>query len=385
MIRLKFIPLILRQLFRQPTRSLLTVLGVAVAMFLLLGVQGLRRGVADATRTTAGETDLIVYRQDRYCPMASQLPEHYGRRIDSLEGVASVLPVRVVPTNCRASIDVIVFRGVPPQTFGSSEIKHLDILEGTVESWLRRTDAALLSEDLARRRGFGVGDRFDAAGVRGVYVAGIYASDRPQDQNTAYVHLPFLQRNTGSRKLGIVTQFNVRVKDPDRLDAVAEEIDQMFASDQQPTFTSPEKAFIARAAKQVVEIIDFTRYLGLACLAAVLLLVGNAIVLSVQQRIRDVAVLQTLGYPRGLIAQLIVAEGLLMSLAGGLLGAAGIGAVDRFLPLAMSSEGFSIRLVITPASLAVGLGLAVILGVVAGLVPGLQAARKDIAACFRAA
>jgi putative ABC transport system permease protein len=266
--------------------------------------------VREATETTAKDTTLVVYRQNRFCPATSRLPEYYVERIAKIPGVVSVVPMKIVVNNCRTSLDVVTFRGVPEDQFVDHYVKDFKILDGSIEQWKSRTDAALLGETLASRRGLKVGDRFDAAGVT-VFVAGIVHSDEPQDQNVGYVHLPFLQRSTGDRKLGVVTQFNVKVADPQKLDEVARAIDTEFARDSEPTQTSAEKAFVARAASDVINLVGFTQYLGWGCLAAVLALVGNAIVLSVQDRIREHAVLQTLGYRGSLVARLIVAEGLI--------------------------------------------------------------------------
>src|SRR3954452_20407177 len=320
MLSLKFIPLVWKQIIRHRTRTLLTLGGVATAMFLFTAVEAMRSGVRDATETTAKDTTLVVYRQNRFCPATSRLPEYYGDRIAKLPHVMSVVPMKIVVNNCRTSLDVVTFRGVPEEQFVASYAGGFKLLDGSIEQWKSRTDAALLGETLAKRRGLSVGDRFDAAGVT-VYVAGIARSAEPQDQNVAYVHLPFLQRASGDRKLGVVTQFSVKVDDPKRLDEIAAAIDAEFAHDPEPTSTSAEKAFAARAAADVVNLVRFTQYLGWGCLAAVLALVGNAIVLSVQDRIKEHAVLQTLGYNSALIARLIVGEGLLLGLIGGALGA----------------------------------------------------------------
>ena len=65
---LKYVPLILKQVVRQRTRTLLTVGGVAVAMFLFVAVQAMQAGVRRATQTTARDTTLVVYRQNKFCP-----------------------------------------------------------------------------------------------------------------------------------------------------------------------------------------------------------------------------------------------------------------------------------------------------------------------------
>lgn len=383
MFSAKFIPLIVKQVVRHRTRTLLTVGGVAMAMFLFCAVQAMQGGVKDATETTARDTTLVVYRQNRFCPNTSRLPEYYGDRIAKVPGVASVVPMKIVVTNCRTSLDVITFRGVPEDRFVERYAPGLNVLDGSTSAWQSRTDAALVGESLARRRGWRVGDRFDAVGIT-AYVAGIIRSDQPQDQNVAYVHLDFLQRASGNRKLGVVTQFNVKVADPKQLESVATAIDTEFAKDPDPTQTSAEKAFVARAAADVVSLVHFTQWLGWGSLAAVLALVANAIVLSVQDRIKEHAVLQTLGYTGRLIAMLIVGEGLLLGLIGGFVGVGAALAALHWGQFSISNEGLSIQMGARTSVIVTGLIVSAALGVIAGLVPALQASRREITSCFRA-
>jgi putative ABC transport system permease protein len=164
---------------------------------------------------------------------------------------------------------------------------------------------------------------------------------------------------------------------------VAEVIDDLFRTAQEPTATFSEKAFVGRIADDIIELVGFARWLGLGALAAVLALIANAIVLSVQSRISEHAVLQTLGYSGRLVAGLIVAEGALIALAGGLVGAAGALVVAEVGSFALSVEGQSIPIVADPALLATGLAVCGALGVLAGLVPAWQASRREIAECFR--
>lgn len=382
MIHPKYWPLVLKQVVRHRVRSLLTIAGVAIAMYLFVAIQAMQEGVADSTQASAADTTLVVYREDRFCPFTSRLPEYYLPQIEKIQGVESAVPMRVVVNNCRASLDVVTFRGVPRDRFEQTIGQDAQIVTGSLADWQRRSDAALLGETLAARRGLKAGDRFDAAGIT-VYVAGIIESDQPQDQNVAYVHLDFLQQQTDKR-LGTVTQFNVKVDDPGKIDAVAAEIDALFATSEQPTTTRSEKAFVAQVAGDMIELIGFTRYLGWGCLAAVLALVGNAIVLSVQDRIKEHAILQTLGFKGFLIGRLIVTEAVVLGVLGGLVGAAGALLTIRLTRVSFSVDGLSIPIHADAALLATGLAIAVALGVAAGLVPAIQAARRPIASCFRA-
>ena len=382
MIAPKFIPLILKQLMRHRVRSLLTISGVVTAMFLFITVQAMQQGVSAATKENADDTVLVVYRQDRFCPFTSQLPQYYAQKIAKLPGVRAVIPMKIVVNNCRASLDVVTFRGVPLDDFLGVKQGDLDIVAGSIEQWKRRSDAALLGEMLAQRRGLKVGDRFDAAGVT-AYVAGVIRSDEVQDRNVAYVHLDFLQQTT-DKDLGIVTQFNVLVDDSSLLDSVAEAVDEEFSVAEHPTTTRSEKAFVAYAAADMLELVNFTRYLGWGCMIAVLALVGNAIVLSVQDRVKENAILQTLGFSPLLIGRLIVFEGLLVGLVGGGLGTLAAVAVIETGQYSLSIDGLSIPIHAGKMLVLSGLGISLSLGTLAGLVPAWQATRHEIAQCFRA-
>jgi len=355
-------------------------------MFLFVTVQALQEGVTRATEAAAGDTTLVVYRENRFCPATSRLPQYYVERIEKIPGVASAVPVKIVVNNCRASLDVITYRGVRGDDIAGTGgwSSKWTLVAGSVAEWQKRSDSALVGETLAARRGFKVGQSFDSSGVT-VVVAGIIRSDQPQDQNVAYVHLDFLQQSAGKGGgLGTVTQFTVRVNDPAKMEAVAAAIDEQFRAEADPTTTRPEKAFVAQAGADIVEIVRFTRWLGWGCLGAVLALVANAIVLSVQDRIKEHAVLQTLGFRSGLIARMIVSEGMIIGLMGGALGTGAALGIVHFGHFSLSQEGLSVTVAASWGVLALGLAISASVGVVAGLVPAIRAGRREIAACLRA-
>lgn len=382
MFAVKFLPLIFKYVTRRKIRSALTVGGVATAMFLFYAVHAMQQGVREATEQSAADTKLVVYRQDRYCPFSSQLPQDYSTRIAAVPGVKAVVPIKVLVNNCRTGLDVVTFRGVPQKSFEEGFFTHARLSEGSLESWKNRSDAALIGQKLAKRRGLKVGDRIEIGGLT-ITVTGILDSPEPQDQNVAYTHLEFVQRATDN-KVGIVTQFNVAVHDPGQLDKVAKAIDEEFRHSHEPTATWSEKNFVARSVTDIIEIVNFASWLGWGCVIGVFALVFNAIVLSVRDRIRDHAVMQTLGYGKGLIAGLIIGESLILSLSGGLIGiSAGI-VFTSWGGLSLSVEGLSIHLQAGLGSVLLGFAMCIFTGVLAGLAPAWQASRREIAACFRA-
>ena len=381
---LRVIPTVLKQIKRSPIRSSLTLGGIAIAMFLFVMVESMRSGVQEATEMTAGETTLVVYRENRYCPFSSRLPQYYEDRIKQIDGVASVVPIQIHVSNCGASLDVVTFRGVPRDSIQHAIAKDGVIVEGSISDWKKRGDSAIVGSALAKRRGIKVGDLFSAAGID-VFVAGIQETSQAQDKNAAIVQLPFLQE--AARKGGtgtIVTQFNVRVENPNNLELVASAIDETFAHDEHPTSTFPEKAFVGRAARDIVQLAEVAGMLAWGALAAVFALVANAVVLAMRDRVRDHAVLQTLGYTGWLIGWMVLLEGAIIALIGGLLGGLAAFLTVQFGQFNMTMEGVNIEMATGPSAAIMGVVLALGLGMFAALIPALRLARSDIATCFRA-
>lgn len=363
------------QLIRHRVRSLLTILGVASGMFLFTAVETLQRSLAKATEASAADTMLVVYRQNRFCPSASRLPEHYADEIRRIDGVREVVPVQIVVNNCGASLDVVTFRGVPDHLLRKFA-PEITIIEGSEQAWLQRDDGALLGQAFARRRGLSPGDRFDAAGVT-VTVSGILQSPFVQDNNVAYVKLPFLQQASRAG-LGVVTQFNVRVNDSNQLGPVAKAIDERFRTGQEPTDTRPEKAFFAETASELIELIGFTRWLGVGAVFAVGGLVANALLLVVRGRVKENAVLRTLGFPGRAIGLLVLSEGGMLGLAGGVVGVGLAAAFLRWQSFTMGNEGQTLAIQPDANVILVGIGAALLLGVFASLWPAFQAMTQPI-------
>jgi len=381
---LRVIPTVLKQIKRSPIRSSLTLGGIAIAMFLFVMVESMRSGVQEATEMTAGETTLVVYRENRYCPFSSRLPQYYEDRIKQIDGVASVVPIQIHVSNCGASLDVVTFRGVPRDSIQHAIAKDGVIVEGSISDWKKRGDSAIVGSALAKRRGIKVGDLFSAAGID-VFVAGIQDTSQAQDKNAAIVQLPFLQE--AARKGGtgtIVTQFNVQVENHNNLELVASSIDETFAHDEHPTSTFPEKAFVGRAARDIVQLAEVAGMLAWGALAAVFALVANAVVLAMRDRVRDHAVLQTLGYTGWLIGWMVLLEGAIIALIGGLLGGLAAFLTVQFGQFNMTMEGVNIEMATGPSAAIMGVVLALGLGMFAALIPALRLARTDIATCFRA-
>jgi putative ABC transport system permease protein len=379
---MKLSKLVAKNLKRRPMRTALTVAGVACAMLLLVLVNSLSAGLDRAMSGSEAARTLIVYRQNRYCPQTSFLPEWYGPRIERISGVETVLPVKVYLNNCRASLDIVAFNGVPVEKLEGA--RRLDVIDGDYGRFLAERDAALVGRSFAQRKRLEVGDKFRFGGID-VKVAGIFGSREPVEEGTILTHLEFLQRSVAVDKLGTVTQFEVKIADASRAKEIAGQIDEMFATAPEPTDTRARILFLERATRDLREILRFARLLGIACVVVVLALVGNTVMMSVQERVREFGVFRTLGFHGRHVAMLVVGEALALALAGGALGLGLAMAVVRATSLTIGSEGVPVSFVTDPGLMLEGVAIAVVTGLAAGLVPAVRSSRSEIVESLRTA
>jgi putative ABC transport system permease protein len=113
-------------------------------------------------------------------------------------------------------------------------------------------------------------------------------------------------------------------------------------------------------------------------------LIANAIILSMRDRIRDHAVLQTIGFTGPLIGWMVVIEGAALGVAGGILGALGAFAAIELGNFSLTMEGLNVEVAGGWTAPLLGITAAISLGLLAGIVPAIRLARRDIASCFRA-
>ena len=146
-------------------------------------------GTPSTVATISGE---VFYYISQRTEQTSFLPQDDAAAIARVPGVQSVLPVKIFLSNCRASLDVIAFHGVPAKQL--FDARRIELLEGDRAAFEARGDAALLGKGFAARRHLSVGDRFRFGGFE-VTVAGIYASSEPIQENLIVTHLEFLQWN----------------------------------------------------------------------------------------------------------------------------------------------------------------------------------------------
>jgi putative ABC transport system permease protein len=182
---------------------------------------------------------------------------------------------------------------------------------------------------------------------------------------------------------GTVPQIEVLL--PEGIDATAmcRTVDEKFRGGPIQTDTRLKGVFQSPAVGDLVELIGFARYLGIACVALVFTLVGTTTLMAVQERVREHAVLQTLGYSGQRNFGFVMIECLIVSLTGGIIGTGLAMLMLSCKGLAVGSEGVPIAFSTSPMLALIGLLATTIVGLAAGIVPAWTAARAEIVASLR--
>ncbi|REJ65012.1 MAG: ABC transporter permease [Planctomycetota bacterium] len=378
----QFLPYLLKGFWGHRARAMLTVSGTAVALFVFCFVSAVQDGLLRLTQDKQAQRTLVVFQENRFCPTSSRLPQDYTKHIAELPSVTGVIPIKVVTNNCRASLDAIVFQGMPAEKLRSS--RELNLTAGSWSAFEGADDGALVGQAVANRRNLSVGKKFTINEVT-VLVTGVFQSPTTAEENLIYTHLDFLQRARGQNSVGTVTQMEVHLSDDADVDHVAATIDAHYRGGPVATTTRTKGMFQADTLADLAELIGFIHYLGYACVGLVLALVATTTVMSVQDRIKEHGVLQTIGLRPNRIFRLIVSESTLLSTAGGLLGI-GAGLVFlSFTGLAVAAEGVTISFRPSMDLAITGAIVSVVVGVLAGIIPGIQAARTKIVTALRQA
>jgi putative ABC transport system permease protein len=378
----RFFPYMLKSLWRHRTRSMLTASGAAVGLFVFCFVSAVQEGLDSLARDRQADRSLIVFQENRFCPATSRLPVDYADVIADVDGVDRVVPIQVYTNNCRASLDAIVFHGLPPAEL--REIRELELLAGDWSGFQARSDAAVVGRTVARRRNVHVGDSFSIGQVT-VWVAGIFRSAVLAEENLIYTHLDFLQLRSGLNAVGLATAFEVRLADRANPDTVAAAVDRRLSSGPVATATRRKGAFQASSLADLIDLIRFSHWLGYAAVGLVLSLVATTTVMTVEDRIGEHAVLQTLGFRPTAVFRLVVAESLLLCLAGGLIGTAVALIFLATSGFAVAAEGVTLAFQPSARQAIFATAVSAIVGLSAALLPAFRAATTDVVTALRKA
>lgn len=382
---MRFLGLLLSNFKRHRVRTLLTILSIAVAFILFSYLAAIRK--AFELGVSVANADRLVVRHK--VSLIQFLPLSYEAEIDRIPGV-------------EMASSAVWFGGIykDPKNFFAQIViepeKHLKLFPEFLlkpeekDKFLHTRTAAIVGRVTANRFGWQVGDRIPIQGTiwrpKGggdtwtFDLVGIYdGAKKETDTSQFFFHYDYFDE-TRSFGQGSIGWYHLRVKDPKNAVTVARLIDEHFANSPAETKTEGEGAFVQAFANQVGNIGAIVTAILTAVFFTILLVAGNTMAQTVRERTSELGVMKAIGFSDGLVLGFVIAESCLIALLGGAIGLAiGWLAISAGDP----THGALPRFFFPPRDLIAGIILVLLLGVVTGLLPAIQAMRLNTVDALR--
>jgi putative ABC transport system permease protein len=380
----KFSRLIFANLFRKKIRLILTIGSFAVALF-LFSFLAVVKGAFGRGADIAGADRLVIINR---ISIIQPLPLSYRDKILRIPGVKAITHnnwfggVYQDEKNFfpQFAIDVENQRTVLPE---------LKVPDDQWANFVKDRQGAIAGAKTAARFGWKIGDRipikttiFGGASTWEFNLDGIYHSTTVGgDESQFWFQWDAFEEGVPKSFKDNVGWYVLKLDSPDDAVRVSKAIDDMFANSSFETKTETESAFAAGWVKQFGNIEFLILTIGAVVFFTLLLVTGNTMAISVRERIGELAVLKAIGFSDRSILFFVLAESLTIALVGGLLG---LGLAALAIPvLAAALNGLLPTLILSPAILSVGLGTALLVGVISGLLPGIGAMRMRVVNALR--
>lgn len=383
-----YLSLMTRNSFRNRRRSLLTVSSLALSLCLLGVLMAMYRALFYGGETSPAQAmRLVVHNRVSLAqPMASSAEQ----KVQQIPGVEAVSPRQWFGGTYKDARDTKNFFArfaVRPEKLFQL-FPEYTIPEDQKQAFLHQRTACVASRDLAKKFGWQMGERINLVGDNfnenpELTLVGIY--DDPDHNETLWFNYDYFRESlsTSDPNRDVISNLSVKVDRPENVGSVSRAIDDMFANSPYPTKTEDEAQFTLSFVSFLGNLKLFLYVIGGAVMFAILLVSGNTLSMSVRERIREVGVLKTLGFTRGMILSTLLGEAAVVALTGGVMGSAmawGLCLLIRSAPVQVPQ----IRLLsVTPLLALLTLLIALLIGLASGIVPSFNAARKSILDALR--
>ncbi len=381
---MKFIPLIWKNIWRRKFRTTFTLLSIFIA-FVLFGIlMTIRYAFSFGVEIAGADRLVLIHKVSLIMP----LPVSYQPRLQQTKGVEIASHqswfggIYQDPSNFFANI------AVEPEPFLKTYPEFV-LPPEQVEAWKNDRQGAIIGRDLAERFNWKIGDRVPLTATIWLpksgnptwefNIVGIYDGADAVDKTQMFFRYDYLDENRAQGQ-GQVGWYVVKISDPAQAVDLGRTFDEMFANSSAETKTTTEKGFVEGFAKQIGDIGSIMVAISSTVLFMFGLVAASTMAQSVRERTSELAVLKTLGFSGPAILGLVLAESLFIAFTGGLLG---LGLAWLFVQGGDPTNGMLPIFVLPTRDVLIGIGLMILMGVLAGLMPAVAAMRLKITDALR--
>ncbi|HEX4780878.1 MAG TPA: ABC transporter permease [Usitatibacter sp.] len=378
-----YLRLVFKNIFRHRLRSLLTIVGLVVAILAF----GLLQTVVNAWYAGADMASANRLVTRNATSLVFSLPAYYRERIKAIDGVTAV-----AISNWFGGI----YKDQSFQNFFATfAVDHDVFFDLYPEFKVDRDQLLAFKKDqrgcmvgrlIADQHGFKVGDVIPmtspiyGGGTWEFTVRGIY---EPKDETTVtrqlYFHWDYLNEQMKKRypkRAEYAGVFIVQIADGSRAAEVSQAIDKEFRNSLAETLTETEKAFSLGFVAQTEAIVTAVKIVSFVVIIIIFAVVANTMAMTARERLAEYATLKALGFPPGFVAGLIFGESVMISVLGGAIGIALTFPMAAGFKSAMGSM-FPVFYV-TAQTVGLQALAAAAVGVLAGILPSIRAANVKI-------
>jgi putative ABC transport system permease protein len=377
---MKYLPLILANLGRHKRRTVLTIVSVALALFLFASLQAVVTTIAAASQF--GSARRLV--STNATGMVFTLPIAYANRLQAVPGVQQVTWANWFGGKYGDGKRFFAAFAIDPKSY-LEVYPEITVPEDQKQAFLRERSSALVGVRLKEVFGWQLGQNVTLQGniypgdwtftIRGFYTP----TDRAINDDMMMFHHAYLEEKVG--RPGQAGWYILKIDDPGKAASVAKMIDDQFRNSNAATKTATEQAFNAGFATMWGNISLLMGTIGIAVVFAILLVSANAMMMSARERTREIAVLKTVGFSDRTLFTIVMIEAGLIAITGAVLGLGGAKLLYRVSNF--NAGGFLPGFDIATKTLALGGAIAVLLMIASGLVPALRAARLQVVHALR--
>lgn len=381
-----YLQFLLSNLGRKKVRTILTLLSIVIA-FLLFGLLRSLAAAFDQGAEIAGEDRLISINK---ISLIQPLPESYLGKVKGLEGVELATSANWFGGYYQEAKNQFPQFPVIADEYFDMYQDMVGLPDEQMKAWQQNRVGVVIGQGLVNRFKWKIGDRIpliglfpreDGSTTWEFVIEGIYETkSKSADTNTMLMHYDYFDEARQYAK-GTLGWLIIRVKDPKQSAQVAAQVDAMFANSPAETKTSSEKEFAKSFAKQFGDIGLITTLILGAVFFTMLLVAGNTMAQSFRERIPELAILKTLGFSDVAVMLLVLAEAIVISLLGGVVGLLLAKLIISGAATALASTLPGLNL--SASVMVFGVGLTVAFGLLTGAIPALQGLQLNIVAALR--
>lgn len=380
---MRFARIVFANLFRKKVRLFLTLGSFAVALF-LFAFLGVVRDAFNRGADVAGADRLVIINRTS---IINPLPLKYRDQILKIKGVKYITHNNWFGGVYKEEKNFFPQFVIDPEN-QRQVFPELVVPDDQWNAFLKDREGAIAGARTAQRFGWKIGDRIPikttlyGGGSWEFNLVGIYHGQRAeQDETQFWFQWPYFEERVPQVLKGQIGWYVLRLDSPDDAVRVSKAIDEEFANSSAETKTETESQFAASWVKQFGNIQFLIVSIGTVVFFTLLLVTGNTMAISVRERTGELAVFKAIGYPDWMVLVFVLAESLIIALIGGLVG---LGLAALAVPvLARGLNGLLPALVLKQSILAGGFVVAILVGLISGMLPGVAAMRMRVITALR--